>query len=278
MKLIADSGSSKAEWIVLNTDGTTDTVMTSGINPFFQQTNDIVEQIEPIFSDAQKKQVTEVYFYGAGVIKGQTDQTIIDALVVVFPNATYSVEDDMLGAARALLGNEHGIACILGTGANSCLYSGNKIMDKVPTLGFILGDEGSGAYLGKIFLNHYFKRAMPADLTELVDKELGLEWPKVLQSVYKEAYPSRFLATFSKFIAAHKTHPFLHQMLVDAFSTFLQKNVMRYRDFKKHEVGFVGSVAHYYVDELKEASVKLNVKVGKVLQRPIDGLMDFHKE
>ena len=276
MILIADSGSSKTDWLLIKDNQLIENIETPGVNPYFQNTEEIIKMLSPVFGEDFKNHKSEIYFYGAGCIKNETDSVIINALQTIFPLATVEVEDDMLGAARALFGHQEGIACILGTGSNSCRYDGKKIIDKVPTLGFILGDEGSGAYLGKIFLNNYFKRAIPPDMKAIADAELNLEMPKVLSAIYKEEYPSRYLAGFSKFILKNGSHPYMTALLKNGFEAFLSNNVEKYSDYKSIPVNFVGSIAFYYADLLREVASKKNIRIGRILHKPIEGLIEYH--
>lgn len=276
MIIIADSGSSKTDWLILEGNKLIEKIETPGINPFFQNTKEITAMLSPVFAKIKQPANSEVFFYGAGCIKGKSDTTIIKSLENVFPAASIEVEDDMLGAARAVLGNEKGIACILGTGANSCLYNGREIIDKVPTLGFILGDEGSGAHIGKFFLNDYFKRALPKDIKAKADAVLGLEMPEVLTAVYKGEYPSRYLSQFSKFLAANKTHVYTHNLIKRCFSEFFFRNIERYDNYKSVNTNFVGSIAFNYSAILKEVAFERDIKIGKIIEKPIDGLKSYH--
>ena len=255
MIVIADSGSSKTDWLFMSSEKEY-IISTHGINPFFQQTDEIFATLSSTFTNDQKKEVSEVYFYGAGCIKGKTDQIVSEALKRVFPKALIAVEDDILGASRALLGKSSGIACILGTGTNSCLYNGSEIVDKVPTLGFILGDEGSGAYLGKLLINDYFKRAVPETLKQKMESELHLELADVLNSVYREEYPSRYLAKFSEFLSKNRNQNYVQNLIKRSFTDFFFRNIERYNDYQNYTVNFVGSIAYYYSDLLKGSRVQ----------------------
>lgn len=275
MIVIADSGSSKTDWLFLSPEKEF-IISTHGINPFFQQTEEIFASLSGTFTNDQKEEVSEVHFYGAGCIKGKTDHVVSDALKRVFSKATISVEDDILGAARALLGRSSGIACILGTGTNSCLYNGSEITDKVPTLGFILGDEGSGAYLGKLLMNDYFKRAVPEDLKQKMESELHLEMADVLNSVYREAYPSRYLAKFSVFLNQNRNHIYVQNLIKRSFTDFFFRNIERYNNYQNYTVNFVGSIAYHYSDLLKEVAFNRKIEIGNIIDKPINGLKKFH--
>ncbi len=275
MIVIADSGSSKTDWLFMSSEKEY-IISTHGINPFFQQTDEIFATLSSTFTNDQKKEVSEVYFYGAGCIKDKTDQVVSEALKRVFPKALIAVEDDILGASRALLGKSSGIACILGTGTNSCLYNGSEIVDKVPTLGFILGDEGSGAYLGKLLINDYFKRAVPETLKQKMESELHLELTDVLNSVYREEYPSRYLAKFSEFISKNKNQNYVQNLIKRSFTDFFFRNIERYNDYQNYTVNFVGSIAYYYSDLLKEVAFNRKIKIGNIIDKPINRLKKFH--
>jgi len=277
MKLIADSGSSKTDWLLLTDNNEEQYIHTKGINPFFLNENEIIGLLQETFSLSITEQVTEIYFYGAGCIKNTTSKIVETALNSVFQNAKTEVNDDMTGAARALFGKESGIACILGTGANSCLYNGTEIVDKVPALGFILGDEGSGAYLGKELLNSYFKRFFPSDLARKFEEEFQPELGQVLSSVYKEAYPSRYLAKFSFFISKNVAHPFIHNLLYNAFTAFFQKNIMKYEGYKSQQLAFCGSIAFYYEEVIKKVASSNGLKISSIISTPIQNLGKFHK-
>lgn len=275
MIVIADSGSSKTDWLFLSSDKEF-TINSSGINPFFQQTEEIYAALSSIFSQNTTQKVRAVFFYGAGCIKGKTSHVVEGALQKLFQKAKIYVEDDMLGAARAVLGNSEGIACILGTGANSCLYNGSTITDKVPALGFILGDEGSGAYMGKLFINDYFKRAIPTDFKQTIENELHLEQAEVLSAVYRAEYPSRYLAGFSLFLGKHIGHSYVQNLIQRSFTDFFINNVERYNDYKNYSVNFVGSIAYQYKGLLEKVASNRNIGIGNILDKPIDGLKKYH--
>jgi N-acetylglucosamine kinase-like BadF-type ATPase len=174
------------------------------------------------------------------------------------------------------LGRSSGIACILGTGTNSCLYNGSEITDKVPTLGFILGDEGSGAYLGKLLMNDYFKRAVPEDLKQIMESELHLEMADVLNSVYRESYPSRYLAKFSVFLNQNRNHIYVQNLIKRSFTDFFFRNIERYNNYQNYTVNFVGSIAYHYSDLLKEVAFNRKIEIGNIIDKPINGLKKFH--
>ena len=272
MKLIADSGSTKTDWCVLDVeDKVQGRVSTQGINPFHMTEDtilgvlrsELLPQLGSMFSS-----IDEIEFYGAGCIVAKIP-VMKDLLSEVFPSArNIIVGSDMLGAAKALLGNNEGIACILGTGANSCLYDGEKITANVSPMGYILGDEGSGAVLGKTFINELYKGGHN-DFINIFEKETGLTQVDIIQKVYREPLPNRFLATLSKFIGSHiAKEQWLEDMVISCFRDFFRKNVRHY-DRKDLSVSFVGSVAYYYKAQLQKAAELEGYKIGKILKSPL---------
>lgn len=265
MKLIADSGSTKTDWRL---DGL---FSTQGINPFHMSEDTILgilrNELLPQLGAASSS-IEEIEFYGAGCTVAKIP--VMKALLSeVFPSAKkIIVGSDMLGAAKALLGKKEGIACILGTGANSCLYDGKKIVGNVSPMGYILGDEGSGAVLGKTFINELYKGGHP-DFINVFEKETGLSQADIIQKVYREALPNRFLASLSKFIGAHIVEEqWIEDMVVDCFRDFFRKNVRHYNR-KDLSVCFVGSVAYYYKAQLQKAAELEDYTIGKILRSPL---------
>lgn len=272
MKLIADSGSTKTDWCVLNDEnGTELKVTTQGINPFHMQEevidgilrNELLPQI-----DSQTERISEIEFYGAGctVAKIPVMQSLVSR---VFPKAKrVIVGSDMLGAAKALLNDKEGIACILGTGANSCLYDGEKIIANVSPMGYILGDEGSGAVIGKTFINELYKGGH-SDFISVFENETGLTQADIIQKVYREALPNRFLASLSKFIGTHiADEKWIEEMVENCFRDFFRKNVSHY-ERKDLTVNFVGSIAFYYKNQLMKAAKLEGYKIGNILRCPL---------
>lgn len=274
MKLIADSGSTKTDWCVVDGGKVVSRFCGQGINPY-QQDEDVIENIvkEEIvnqFGDVGK--ITEIEFNGAGC---RDDKIVVVEGVLrrAFVNAgRVEVCSDMLGAARALFGTGEGIACILGTGANSCLYDGKRITANVPPLGYILGDEGSGAVLGRLFINALFKGGLPAAMRNEFLSATGLTLPDIIDKVYREPLANRFLASTSLFIHNHLYNNDLRALVVDNFINFFKHNVNLYgrRDLP---VGAVGSIAFYYEKEFLEAAVTEGYKVAKVIKSPMEGLL-----
>ena len=277
MILIADSGSTKTDWVLAGTktEGSrvVERLQTEGINPFHQSE----EQIAAILSSLQVGPVSRVFFYGSG-LRPEFRQPMQQALATAFHLDAEAVEaeSDLLGAARALCGHEEGIACILGTGANSCLYDGRQIVANTPPLGYILGDEGSGAVLGRNFLNAIYKGLLPEALKEQFESECAMTMADVVDRVYRQPMPNRWLASLSLFIYKQlPRYPELSQMVVDTFRQFLRCNVAAYG---RADLPFsaIGSIAWYYQAELAHAASLECMRLGKVQKSPMDGLLDFH--
>lgn len=274
MRLIADSGSTKTAWHIGCAD-----FETQGINPFHQH-EDVISHIlhdELLPQLPPEAVVTEVSFYGAGCTP-QMSPRLVDALHSVF-GASTSVEvgSDMLGAARALCQRSEGIACILGTGANSCLYNGTDITANVSPLGYILGDEGSAAYIGKRLVGDVLKQQMPPQVCRLFYDETQLDAAAIVENVYRRPLANRFLGDVSRFCSRHRDIPSIHRLLVDSFCQFFGRNVANYHrpDLAVH---FIGSVAYYYSDELHEAAAQYGFKVGAIARTPMQGLLRYHGE
>lgn len=276
MFIIADSGSTKTDWCTGNSKADGRIVQTGGINPFHQSSDEIGQVISstlvPQLGDTTG--FTDIYFYGAGCIPEKAE-IVKQALLQSFPQAVVGVESDLLGAARALCNKSAGIACILGTGSNSCAYDGEKITAHISPLGYILGDEGSGAVLGKRLAGDCLKHQLPEDLCRDFLKEYGLTPAMILDKVYRQPLANRFLASLTPFLSAHKHRQEIHALLVSCFTDFFRRNVMQY-EYQGMPVHFTGSIAYYFQEEVKEAALALGISIGNILKSPMEGLVDYH--
>ena len=287
MILLADSGSTKVHWCLVTASGQCSDVFTDGINPLFQtcdaMRNSICNQLLPqISSLLWAGTLTHVFFYGAGCTP-EKKVFVQRALEQVFKKAEIFVASDMLGAARGLLGHHPGVACILGTGSGSCFYDGEQIEWCVPSLGYILGDEGSAAVLGKRLVGDLLKNQLGEDLKEAFFAEYNTSMAEIIEKVYRQPFPNRFLAKLSKFCADHIEDPRIHDLVYDHFVQFIRRNLVQY--FKESGVrsqesgvGFVGSIAYYYRPILEEAMKAEGMPMGTVLKDPIEGLKEYHKD
>ena len=276
MRLIADSGSTKTDWCWAG-GGQAQVYATQGINPFHQSEVVILDILsrELVPQLPSQAVVDEICFYGAGCTKEKSG-IVAEALKTVFPSATHLfVGSDMLGAARAVCLHEEGIACILGTGANSCLYDGTDIVSNVSPLGYILGDEGSAAYIGKRLVGDVLKCQFSAEVCDLFFQETHLDGPTIINKVYREPMPNRFLGQTSQFCQHHRDNSEIHRFLIDCFTQFFVRNVKNYHrdDLPIH---FVGSIAAVYEAELRDAATSLGLTIGKIIKAPLEGLLAYH--
>ena len=278
MVLIADSGSTKTHWCLLTASGQRSEFKTEGINPYFQTE----EAIRSNVADSLLPQmgqllwvgsVTRIFFYGAGCTP-EKSPVVAAALKAVFRHAEVEVNSDMLGAARALLQHSEGVACILGTGSNSCHYDGEKFVKNVPALGFILGDEGSGAVLGKRLVADLLKNQLSEELKEQFLSEFNLTQAEIIDRVYRQPFPNRFLASLSTFCAKHLDKPMIRNLVYYHFEEFVNRIL---RQYPPVPVGFVGSIAYYYRDELEKVLRNNHVQLAQIVQSPMEGLITYHQ-
>lgn len=275
MIIVADSGSSKTDWMVYSPTET-QSFSTQGINPYFLNAHDILKILSKnkglgIIAD----QVKEVYFFGSGCSSPDKHEIVSNGLSSFFTKAFVSVDHDLIGSAYATCGNKEGLTCILGTGSNISYYDGKNVHDGNHGLGYVLGDEGSGTFFGRKVLVSYLYQTMPDDLRKDFAKTYEVTKDIVINNIYQKAFPNSYLASFSRFMIAHKTHPFIQQMLRDGFQEFVDTNIKDYKMYKTIPCNFVGSIAFYYQDELREICTKNQIKIGKILQKPIEGIFEY---
>lgn len=282
MKLIADSGSTKTDWALVDDAGQTTYIHTEGISPIHQDETTISnilrsELLSPVSTNISPLNTRlTVYFYGSGVTAEH--ESAMERLLRNMLGATsVSVHSDLLGAARGLCGRNEGIACILGTGSNSCYYDGTDIRQHTPALGYVLGDEGSGAVLGRLFLNALYKGVLSESMRTDFEQQTGLNLPAIIHKVYRQPLANRFLASLSSFIHDHLDCKPLEALVIDNFRVFLQRNVVPYWR-KDLPVSAVGSVAFHYREQLEQAARDEGFMVGTILQSPLEGLLKYHQE
>ena len=277
MILIADSGSTKTDWALQSAPGSLERFHTQGINPFHQDRTVIVEILRrELLPQLDLETISNVFFYGSGV-RPEQEPVMISLLQEAFPYAKQiEAHSDLLGSARALCGHNYGIASILGTGANSCLYDGETIIQNTPALGYILGDEGSGGVMGKLFLHALYKGVLSENIRSEFEQEYGLTMSDVIQRVYREPMPNRFLASLAPFIYSHLSDAVVYRLVVDNFRDFFRYNIRPY-GHPEMAVSFVGSIAWYFRDQLSEAAAAEGFRLGTILQSPIEGLIKYHQ-
>ena len=279
MKLVVDSGSTKTDWGFFNTAYDLRSVKTQGINPCHQSVEAISTIIKsellPNTSGIDLNSVNEVYYYGAGCATESICVQMAGILKEFFPNAVIAVDSDMLGAARALCGRSEGVACVLGTGSNSCMYNGKEIVDQVPSLGYILGDEGSSAAIGRRLIGDCLKRQLPEAVCNEFMERYQLTKEIIIENVYRQPLPNRYIAGFAPFVYEKRAVPEVHKLIIQCFSEFFTRNVISYHK-PWMPVHFVGSLADNFADELKETAEALGMTIGKIETSPMRGLIDYH--
>jgi len=277
MIMIADCGSTKCDWLLVYGGRDQRLENTVGFSPFFHTTEEIKAILESqLLPKLETTDVEEIYFYGTGVHDEQRAEIVAAAIRAVFPKAVVEVEHDLLGAARATCGRSPGIACILGTGSNSCYYDGIKILDNVPSLGWLLGDEGSGTHLGKALLRAKFYRELPADLNAAFDEAYPEGMDAIKDRVYEKG-ANAYLATFTQFLGTHLEHPFVQDLAAACLGEFLDRQASKYNGAQYVPVHFVGSIAHHFQDILIKCMEERKLKPGIIVRKPIYPLADYHK-
>ena len=276
VKLIADCGATKSEWSLLS-GSKKKTIFTQGISPYFLNTQQISEVLKKeLKSELKNLKVDEIYYYGTGCANHNNVKSVKKALKNVFPEAKTEVSHDLMAAARALCGREKGIACILGTGSNSCYYDGKKILKNSPGLGYVLGDEGSGAYLGKRVIQYYLYKTFDDDLRAMFDATFTTNATEILENVYKKPLPNRYLAGFCRFLAENRGHYMIENIIEDGLNDFFFNHLCKYRETWTLPVSFAGGVAFGFRDVLKQLCMSYEFEFGKVMKNPMEGLVEYH--
>jgi len=276
--LIADSGSTKCEWCFLS-NGRKQIIETQGASPYFLNEIQLVEMMRKELLPALKNKIpAEIYFYGTGCAAAANRAMVKRALKKVFPQAGVEVEHDLMGAARALCGMKKGIVVILGTGSNSGYYNGKKIVRNSPGLGYVLGDEGSGAYLGKKVLQYYLYKTFDPEIHDKFHRKYGIQAADILDAVYKKPLPNRYIAGFTLFLVENRGHYMIENIIEDGLWDFFSVHLAHYPESAKMPVYFTGSVAFGFQDILKELCKTFGWQAGKFLARPMEGLIAYHKK
>lgn len=281
MILIADGGSTKTNWCLINESGRKIYFNTEGYNPYFVTSQYIIDSLnKSLPADLDKGGIHEVNYYGAGCSSEQYVKIVVDAMQVVFQNAKVYVGHDLLAACRALLGNNAGFAAILGTGTNTSLYDGNQVTLNIDSLGYFLGDEGSGCYIGRHLLADYLRGYLPKPLHEQFVDTYNLTPDDIIAQVYGKPLPNRFCASFSKFVYDTKDAfpEYCIPLVTFAFSQFFEKIVSHYPNFKNYELNVIGSVGYSFRDVLSTVADNYEMGIGKVIRSPIDDLVAYHLE
>lgn len=277
MFIIADSGSTKADWKIIDPHGNHRLVSTIGLNPYYISSEGITKEMKKNFvPHVEVEKVERVYFYGSGCSSSEKCMIVEKGLASIFPSATIEVQHDLLASARATCFSEAGIACILGTGSNSCEYNGSHITDNVSNLAYLVGDEGSGTHLGKKLIRAYFYRELPEELIDDLEEAYPGGKKAMLDNLYGDKAPNVYLASFAKFLSDHKDHLFVKRLVFESFAEFIDRNVRKYDNHMKYPIHFVGSVAYHFKDIMNLVLQERGMELGRVIQKPIDNLVKFH--
>ncbi len=276
IKLIADSGSTKTEWCLLK-NGKPVIFTTQGMSPYFLDDTGIAKIIEDEVNPYLKKQpIGEVHFYGAGCKDPNNKKRFKKIFETIFPDAKINVENDLFGAARSLCGLEKGIACILGTGSNSCYFNGKNIIKNSPGLGYVLGDEGSGAILGKKVIQHYLYDIFEDDMKTRFEEKFAITPAEILKAVYHQPLPNRYLASFTKFLSENRGHYMIENIIEDGLNEFFYTHIIRYAESKKLPIHFTGGVASGFKDIIAQLCSGYDLELGQITKTPMEGLIKFH--
>lgn len=276
VKLIADSGATKCEWCLLAADKKKK-IITQGISPYFLNAEQIVDLLQKeLLPKLKGIEVDEVYYYGTGLSNPNNVKTVKTAMKRLFPGSSLEATHDLMAAARALCGNQKGVACILGTGSNSCYYDGKKIVKNSPGLGYVLGDEGSGSYLGKKVIQYYLYNTFDEDLRARFDAKFVTTPIEILENVYKKPMANRYLASFAIFLAENRGHYMVENIIEDGLNDFIINHLYKYRETWTLPIHFAGSIAFGFRDVLKELCSSYELEMGTVLKNPMQGLIEYH--
>ena len=278
MRLIIDSGSTKMGWILLDGQKVSQHFVTQGFNPNYSD----IQCLENLINNSVKAHsiasLHEIHFYGTGCGSEQNCQLIKEVFQRHFPDAEITVTHDLMAACHALLGHEKGIACILGTGSNSCVYDGERIVEKAVSLGYLVGDEGSGMHIGREVVKAYYYGFMPEELRQRFADTFQLELKDFIQRLYHTEQPSKYLASFAKFAGENKNDPFIRHLIKQCFNAFIETSICRYRGYKTMKISFVGSISYHFKDVLKECLDAYGLTIGEIKATPADGLVLYYSE
>jgi N-acetylglucosamine kinase-like BadF-type ATPase len=277
MHLIVDSGSTKSDWVIVDRENRHE-YYTIGLNPFFHDEDSVYDAVSAnkelfLFRD----KISHLYFYGAGCSSENLNAIIENGLQRVFKNAKIVVDHDLKASAYATYEGEPSISCIIGTGSNSCFYDGVNVIERVPALGYILGDEGSGSYFGKQLLTDFLYHKLPQNIHNSLVEELGLTKAEIIKNVYMRPNANVYLASFMKFIFNHANDNYFKEMIYEGFKHFTSIHVCCYPNYRNYKTHFIGSIAFLFETELKKACEFHGIKIGQVVRKPISGLIDYHE-
>ncbi len=283
MILIADGGSTKTSWVLLDQRGAPQPFETEGYHPFFVDSAQIRESLGRMLPAAIQEKagdVTRIFFYSAGGgYSPESDDILIQGISAIFRKAAITIETDLLAAARALLGEEEGFAAILGTGANSCIYNGKEVVANIESLGFLLGDEGSGSYIGKKLIGDYIREVMPKSIRDAFYQTYHLGGNDLLNRVYEHPVANRYCASFARFAGDHlHEDPYYEQLVMDAFRDFFRNIVASYPNYQRYSFNCVGSIAYHFRELLEKVIIEQGMIPGVIDKDPMQGLIEYHRK
>lgn len=276
MILVADSGSTKTEWIVITKGIPGRSVFSTGINPYFLTTGEITLLLTEEIKEITALPVKHIFFYGTGCNSEAKNDVVRTALRDIFPSCEIFIGTDLLGAARSLCQNNEGIACIMGTGSNSCYYNGSVIVANVSPLGYILGDEGGGAALGRKLISAVLKRQVPAQVIDLFFETYKISPTEIQENVYVKPFPNRFLGQFARFFSANIDIPELREIISDSFDEFIKRNILQYPESSRLQIHCTGSIAFHFRQILTELLINHGLSPGQITLSPMEGLIRYH--
>ena len=277
MQLIADSGSTKTDWRLIDNDTITQ-FSCIGLNPDFVTTNEVEKVVKNTFPNLRVENISSIYFYGSGCSSPARNALIENGLSAVFASAKVNVYHDLLGAARAACGNSEGIAGILGTGCNSCLFDGENIVKNYRSGGFIIGDEGGGVDIGRRIIKAFIEERFDEDLKMRFDKRYKINIDEILENLYKKPQPNKYLASFSRFAFHNKEHPFIAQIIEKSIQAYFDERILRFDKATEIPLNLVGSIAFYYQEIIRKVAIKNKVNIGRIIEKPISGLTLYHSD
>ncbi len=276
MILLGDSGSTKTDWRLLSGDQVLEQYSCMGLNPHFNSSESIHQEIEKMIPADTAAQIEADHFYGSGCSSAENKSCVEKGLARHFKQARLFVHHDLLAAARASSGREAALVGILGTGSNCCSYDGNEIVKTLRSGGYTLGDEGGGVNLGRMVLKAYVEEYLPADLVQAFEKRYQTDYDQILEALYKKEYPNRYMAQFSRFAFHHQKHPFVLELILENFRDFFRHKVVRLKTAELNRLNLVGSIAFYYHDLIRSVAEEFDVQIGTVIEKPISGLALYH--
>jgi N-acetylglucosamine kinase-like BadF-type ATPase len=278
MMIIAESGSTKTDWIILKNGRQVNKITTLGFNPNYFSPALLENSVEEVCIGIMGSVVKKVFFYGSGCSSVYSKKIVSNVILQKFPQSSVEVYHDLFGAACALFGHGKGIASVLGTGSSSCLFDDGRILEVVPSLGYLFADEGSGFQIGKKLLRAAFNHEFPGHLQKQIDEEFSLDLSGFLTKVYTDPKPNSVIAAFTPFAVKNRNEPFIKDLVRSVFDDFFRENIIKYTHYQQYSLGFVGSVAFLFKDELEFVTRKFDLKTGKVIKNPIEELVKFHLE